>query len=115
MINYTLEDILNAIKDSAGLVSVIARKLNCAWHTAKGYIESCAETREAFLDEIEKNKDKAESIILKKLNEEDGEYAKWYLRTIGKDRGYNEKTEMEHSGGLNIVIDLPDDLKENDD
>jgi len=97
MINYTVEQILKAIKDSAGIVSVIAKRLDCQWHTCKKYIDSFDDTKQALQDEIEKNIDKAESVILSSLNEGDIQTAKWYLQTIGKQRGYTEKQEIENN------------------
>lgn len=106
MNGYTIEQINKAIEDSSGIISIIAKRLNCQWHTCKKYIEMYDETKQALKDEIEKNIDKAENIIMSALNEGDIQTAKWYLQTIGKQRGYSEKQEIEHSGGVK-VIEIP--------
>lgn len=105
MAKKTINEIKEAITNSAGIISTIAKRLNCEWHTCKKYIDSYDETRRALNDEIEKNIDKAESIILKALNSEDIQTAKWYLQTIGKQRGYSEKQEIEHSGEIKADIE----------
>jgi len=106
MINYTVEQIQDAIKDSAGIISVIAKRLDCQWHTCKKYIESYDETKQSLQDEIAKNIDKAESVILTSLNEGDIQTAKWFLQTIGKNRGYSEKQEIQHSGKIDNKIEV---------
>jgi len=46
--NYTKEQVLEAVKNSAGVMEYIAQRLNCNWHTAKKYVEKWEETEDAF-------------------------------------------------------------------
>ena len=52
------------------------------------------------------NIDKAENIILESLDNKDIQTAKWYLQTIGKQRGYVEKIDINQTGDVNITISL---------
>ncbi len=104
MIDYTFEEIFAAIKGSKAIISTIAKKLNCEWHTAKAYIEKYPLAQQALQDEIDKNKDIAENTILSAIDLGDIQTAKWYLQTIGKDRGYSEKTEIQHSGDITVNV-----------
>ena len=106
--NYKKIEILDAIKNSSGIISEIARKLNCDWHTAKRYVDKWKETKQAILDETEQVKDKAESQTFTAINNGDMQTVRWFLATKGKDRGYSEKVDIEHSGGVTI---LHDDIK----
>lgn len=96
-IDIKKKDIKKAIDGSAGIINNIAKKLNIAWNSARKYIEADPELKQLLADEIEKNIDKAENVILNALNEGDIQTAKWYLGTIGKQRGYTEKQEIDLS------------------
>jgi hypothetical protein len=107
MRNFTIEQILEAIKNSAGLMTIIAKKLDCEWHIAKKYVLMFDETKQALQDEIEKTKDLAEKVVFDAINNKDVQVAKWYLQTIGKDRGYSDNLN------LNVECDLLKSLLEN--
>ena len=57
--------ILEAIKDSGGIMSTIARKLGVTWHTADSWIRESGELMEALKDEKEIILDMADSTIYK--------------------------------------------------
>lgn len=105
---YTQSDVLTAIKDSGAIVSTIARRLGCEWITAKRYIEKWERTRQAFSDEQETILDMAEGTLFNAIKEKDVQAAKWILATKGKKRGYSEKQEIEHTGGVVIRVDKDD-------
>ena len=102
--------ILLAIKDSGGIVSTIAKRLECSWSTAKIYIEKFPVTLIAYDDEKQKILDVAESGIYSSITrKEDPDYGnmKWILERLGKDRGFSTKQEIDHSGSVTIVDDIP--------
>lgn len=98
-------EVINAIKDSAGIMSHVARKLNCDWHTAKKYVEKWEETKQALVDECEAILDLAENKTIEAINNGDMQTIRWFLATKGKQRGFSEKYEVEHSGGVKIIKD----------
>lgn len=96
--DFTTQELLDAIKDSNGNMSVIAERLNCSWATARQYIGDDAETKELYKGETERMLDKAEQIINDSLNQttdhaEQLQTAKWLLATKGGNRGYGTKTK----------------------
>ena len=101
---YKQEDMLEAIKGSGAIVSTIAKRLGCKWITAKRYIEKWEATRQAFADEQETILDMAESKLYESIQGGNTQDAKWLLSTKGKDRGFNEKHEIEHSGAVQISV-----------
>jgi hypothetical protein len=105
---YAQIDVLTAIKDSGAIVSTIARRLGCEWITAKRYIDKWESTRQAFSDEQETILDMAEGTLFNAIKEKDVQAAKWILATKGKKRGYSEKQEIEHTGGVVIRVDKDD-------
>lgn len=109
MVNISDEEILSAIKDSAGIIHTIAKRLNVCWHTAKKLTEKTEDIKLAYEDEKQKIIDLAESTVINAINSQDVQTAKWYLGLIGRDRGYGEKLELEHSGQVSININIVGD------
>ena len=110
-IGYTLEQVKSAITGdnpryhkngkrlgSAGIMSTIARRLGCDWHTAQRYVNKWESTRTAFEDEGEQVLDLAESKAIEQINAGDGAMIRYYLSTKGKKRGFTEKKEIETDG-----------------
>jgi len=97
---------LNALKGSGGIMSTVAKRLECDWHTAERYVNLWESTKQAFKDERETILDMAESTILTGIKDGDLGSARWMLATLGKNRGYTEKVEMEHSGSVVIIDDV---------
>lgn len=108
--NFKKKDVLDAIDGSYGIVSTVAAKLHCNWHTADEYIKKWPETLQALSDEEESKLDFVEGKAIKKINEGDGAMIRFYLATKGKKRGftYDEKLEVDETAEdkeLNIITD----------
>lgn len=101
---------LEAIKDSQGLVSKIQRRIaaiigeNIAWETVERYIHKWDATEEAVKAEKELMLDIAENQVFKEMLNGDVATAKWYLRLKGKSRGYEDTPTIKLDNGepLNI-------------
>jgi hypothetical protein len=107
--NFTKTKILKAIKGCGGIVSAVAKRLDCDWNTADKYIKMYDETKQAMLDEKETILDMAESAVYNSIKEGNTQDAKWVLSTIGKKRGFSEKMEISHSGEVTIIDDIPNE------
>ena len=108
-IEYTIDQILEAIKGSGSIMSTVAKKLGCSWKTAETKVNQHEETRQAFEDERQTIIDMAESVVFNSVQEKDVQTAKWVLSTIGKKRGYSERHEITGEDGSNLF----DILKKN--
>ena len=108
-LDFDREDVLRAIEGSGGIMSAVASSLECAWHTAKKYVNKWESTKRAFEAENERTLDKAESLIERnitlglRMQQEskqpvDSGDAKWLLSRKGKARGYTERHEHQHEG-----------------
>jgi hypothetical protein len=95
---YKAEQFIDAIKDSGGIVSTIAKRVGCDWHTAKKYIDTYPTVNRAYQDECERVLDLAETKVIELINDKDGAMIRYYLSTKGKKRGYTEKQQIEHTG-----------------
>ena len=96
---YTAQQFIAVIQGSAGIVSTIASRVGCEWHTARRYIDNYATVRQAYEDERQHVIDLAETTVLKAIKDGDTGTARWYLSTIGKDRGYVERRETTGKDG----------------
>lgn len=99
------QDVLDAIKDSGGIISTIARRLHCNWNTAKTYCDKWESTKAALQEEKETTLDTAEIKIRDAINAGDINIIKWFLSTKGKERGYT--TDLKTTLQLN---EKPDDI-----
>ena len=111
-LDYTTDEILAAIKGSGGIMSSVAKKLDCTWHTAEKYTQLNDTTKQALAAESESILDMAEGQIYKSIKEGDIQSAKWVMATKGKLRGFSEKYEVQHSGEIqhtNVTIRGEDD------
>lgn len=107
------ENLLEAIKGSYGIISTIAARLHCEWHTANDTIQVWPETRQALEDEKETTIDFVEGKAMQRINEGDGTMIRFYLATKGKKRGYTYEEKLEDMEGdedskLEIICDGAD-------
>ena len=107
------KELLDAIKGSYGIISTIAGRLHCDWHTVDDTIKLYPEAIRAIADEKEATLDFVEGKAISRINEGDGTMIRFYLATKGKKRGYtyDEKLEADESAedsNINVICDTPD-------
>lgn len=95
--DYDITTLKKAIEDSGGIMTTIAERLGCEWHTAKKYIEQYEETKQAYEAESESVIDLAESKLIENIQANDNTAILFYLKTKGKKRGYIERKEVDLS------------------
>jgi hypothetical protein len=119
--HYTAQQVIDAIPNTGGIVSAIARKLGCQWETAHRYIETMPTVKAAYDAEVDSTLDIAESVLLDNIriarrfqNDNktvvDTSDAKWYLTKKGKRRGYGDALEVGGPDGGDIVIKINGNL-----
>lgn len=100
--NYTAAQFIAAIQGSGGIVTTIAGRVHCAWHTAKRYCDRKSTpfptVADAYEDECQKITDMAESVVIKDIRDGVVETAKWYLTMKGRDRGFTLVQKQELTG-----------------
>ena len=104
----THRKLMNAIVESHGVVSIIAKRLNVEWHTANTAIKSDPIALQAFNDETDRLVDVAETVILNALMSEDIRVAQWYLERKGMRRGYNPTVKVKGSPTEPITLNFID-------
>jgi hypothetical protein len=103
---YPVQVFIDAIQDTGGIISAIAKKVGCDWHTAKRYCTQYATVKQAYEDECERVLDLAESKVIVALKEGDGVMIRYYLSTKGKERGYVERKEVTGDEGGPVIIQV---------
>ena len=93
-----------AIPGSAGIISTIAKRMGCAWQTARDYINEDPDLLQMNNDETEGVLDMAESVVFKSAQAGNTQDAKWLLSKKGKQRGYGDSLEHIGEGGGAIIV-----------
>src|SRR4030067_111561 len=99
---FTAEKFILAIPGTGGVISPIATRVNCAWHTAKKYIDEYPTIRQAYLNEKHKVDDKAISNIYKAIGEGDLSTSMWWVKMKLGD-------EFHETHRVNIGVNWDDD------
>ena len=111
--HYKAQQFIDHIPGSGGIITTIAKRVGCAWHTAAKYIAEYPTVQQAYADETEFITDLAETELIKAIKDGDLSAVKFYLTTKGKDRGYSQKSELDvTSGGEKIILTWPDANRE---
>lgn len=87
-LKYTVEQVLEAIKDTGGIKTEVCQRLNCGRRTIYVYIDRFPEIKEAFEEEEEKVLDMAESSLFAMIQNGDLTAIFYYLNNKGRRRGY---------------------------
>ena len=101
---YRAQQFIEAIPKSAGIITTIAARVGCAWHTAKKYIVALPTVQAAYNDECERILDHAETKLIQAIDSGDTSMIRYYLSTKGKRRGYTERTEITGAEGGPVLI-----------
>lgn len=100
---YTAAQVIQAIRDTKGMLTVAAKRLGCAPDTVYRYVREYPTVAAVVKEQRESVTDMAELALYKAIQEGEGWAVCFYLKTQGKGRGYIERQEVEHSGAIGIV------------
>jgi hypothetical protein len=95
---FTASQVIEALDQHKGMVYLAAGALNCSHNTIYNYAKRYKSVQEA----IDRNRgqvlDTAELALYNAILASEHWAVTFALKTIGKDRGYTEKTEQEITG-----------------
>jgi hypothetical protein len=116
---YTPEQMIAALKRTKGMITVAAHDLHCSPQTVRNYIERYEDVRAALQDEREAMLDYCELALFKSIQAGERWAIALYLKTIGRSRGYVERSEVTGKDGTTLaapIIYIPreDDADEYD-
>lgn len=93
---------IDALKEAGGMVYVAARKLGCDPKTVYNYAKRHSVVQEAINDERGHFLDTCELALKGAVVAGEGWAVCFALKTLGKDRGYIERHQLEHSGKIDV-------------
>jgi len=91
---FTAKQFKDAIPESGGIVTVIAKRVGCSWNTAASYIKDTPTVARAYADECERMLDLAEGALYISIKDGNTQDAKWVLSRKGKHRGWGDGVEV---------------------
>ena len=104
------KELLENIKGSYGIISTIAARLHCDWHTVDETIKLYPECMQALADENETVLDFTESKAIERIKDGDGAMIRFILATKGRKRGYGETApqELDDTEDNELTIEIVD-------
>lgn len=102
-----LETLKDAVRNSEGYLSYAAERLQCPVETVKMYLKKYKQLREILFEVRERNLDIVEDTLMWRITEKKDVLATmFYLKCMGKHRGWIDKPEKNGSGDKNITIKI---------
>jgi len=117
MVKITKTKFINAVNGSGGIITAIGKRLGASRIAVHAYIKKPGNewTREYLDQEKEKFIDLAEAGLLANVRKKDMGAIKYTLSTLGKKRGYVEKSEIESTSKVTVNMkDLVSNTEEGD-
>ena len=96
--------IIDALKEARGMVAVAARKLGVSRVTIYNRRDKSEAVRDAIEEARDFTTDVAELKLYESIQKGEAWAVQFYLKTLGKDRGYVERQQIEHSGELPVIV-----------
>ena len=103
---YSVEEMIDALEHSRGLIAPAARYLGCKRDTVRSYIEQYPEIARVKKDTREVAKDISENSLLAAAERGEAWAVCFHLKTQAKDRGYIERAELTGGNGAPVKIEL---------
>jgi transposase len=104
----TTDQVIAALHETRGMVTVAARRLGVATNTVKRYIRKYKSVQESLEEERERTIDIAELKLFEAIQDGQPWAISMLLKTIGKNRGYVERQEHTGADGGAIGIQFVD-------
>jgi hypothetical protein len=110
---YTVDQVIQALKDTKGMVYLTAQVLKCTANTVFSYCERYPAVEQAKHDARGEMLDICELKLFQAVQKGEPWAIAFCLKTLGKDRGYVEKHEVAGKDGGALVLhvvyeDAPD-------
>lgn len=97
---------IECAKKCGGIVTALANLAGIDRCTAMKYLNEIPDAKAQFESQKETIIDLAENQLVNLVKQGDKDAIFFLLKTVGKRRGYSEKTETELSGGIGIDTDF---------
>lgn len=99
---YKTKDIIRALKETQGMIYLAARRMGCSPTTIYTYAKRYPTVQDAINEHRGHFVDTCELALKRAVVDGEGWAVCFALKTLGKDRGYIEKHQLEHSGKIDV-------------
>lgn len=106
---FTAEQMIDAIKSARGLITVAAARLGCSPKTVHRYIDKYPTVAAAKKEAREGILDMTEARLYHAANDGEQWAVTFLLKNLGKDRGYVERSQIDHTITAQTAAQLSDD------
>lgn len=93
---YTAQQFIDAMPGTGGVISALANRVGCTWHTAKKYVDEYATVHKAWEAESNRINDLAKYNLVQALQDGDLQISKWWAQV--KIPEFALKARLEHTG-----------------
>lgn len=100
---YTTEQVIAALRQAKGMVTIAAQALKCEPRTVRNYIDRYPTVKQACDDERAQVLDIAELRLYQAIQDREPWAITFTLKTIGKDRGYVDRQEVTGANGAPLL------------
>jgi len=106
---HNVDEVIAAIKGSAGIKTTIAKRLNITRKTVDGYLDRWVTVKEAYMTEKAGIDDAARSVVIDDIvNKKNVETAKWWLRVKCADE-FNPPAQIDINAQVNGTLSITSD------
>ena len=95
---YSQARVIDAIVQARGIKATAAANLHCSRQTITNYIDRYPAVKAAYQEAVESTIDLAQSKLIVLVEREEWPAIRFLLVTLGKDRGFTERTEVQTLG-----------------
>jgi hypothetical protein len=104
---YTAQQMIDALIEAKGMVTIAARKVPCTYRTMKRYIDKYPSVAQAQKEQREQMGDAVELALYDEaVNKRNTAALIFLAKTQFKDRGYVERQEIANPDGSNLTWEV---------
>ena len=104
--HYTAAQIIAALQETKGMMFLAAKRLGCSHETIRRYCQRYPTVQDAKDMERGEMVDTAELKLWHSIQQGEAWGIAFCLKTLGKDRGYVERTEQTGKDGAPLVTEV---------
>jgi hypothetical protein len=101
---YSAEQVCAALVQTKGLLYLAAKHLECSYQTVCNYVQRYPTVKATLEAQRGEMVDTAESMLYQSILKGEAWGITLCLKTLGRDRGYVERTETRHDGEWGIGL-----------
>lgn len=112
MKKIAVEQLQTLLEENKGNLAAVSRRMGVSRTAIYNRINESPTLQQTLADARETMLDNAESVLYKKVLEGSTPELLFFLKTQGRNRGYVERQEIDHSGDVTTrVIQGPEDVR----